>query len=156
MVKLEAGIDLLSEEALTDAQHGVIFDAVTVAGLFGQFYIIFGTLEELKDTGNMRLIRSKDLRIALANLWQKYQQVIRLSDIRTLYRVETSSELSKHLYPKKGTAVGWDTDSVEQNRRGLYSALSSVRHNQAAFVADSKTLLSLLEENIAIIKSILK
>lgn len=155
MVKLEAGINLLSEEALTDAQHGVIFDAVTVAGLFGQFYIIFGTLEELKDTGNMRLIHSRDLRISLANLWQRYQQAIRLSDIRTLFRVEASSQLSVHLYPEKGSFHGWDTESVENNRRELYSALARIQHNQAADLADSKKLVALLEKNIAIIKSIL-
>ncbi len=156
MSKLEAGIDVLSEEDLTEAQHQVIFDAVSVAGFFGQFDVIFGTLEELKDTGYMRLIRSKDLRISLANLWQKYQQALRLSDIRTLYRVEASSQLSMHLYPQKGAALGWDTDSVEKNRRQLYSALVRIQHNQSADITASKKLLALLEENIAIIKAIQK
>ena len=156
MSKLQAGMDLLSEETLTEAQHQVIFEGVSVAGFFGQFNIIFGTLEELKDTGNMRLIRSKELRTGLANLWQRYQQTIRLSDIRTLFRVDASSHLSAHIYPEKGTSFGWDTESVENNRRETYSALARVQHNQAADIADSKRLLSLLEENIAIIKSILR
>ncbi len=155
MSKLDAGIDLLSEETLTEAQHEVIFEAVTVVGIFGQFDIIFGTLEELKDTGNMRLIQSKDLRSSLANLWQQYQKALRLADIRTLYRVEASSHLSIYLYPVKGSSIGWDTDVVDQNKRELYSALTRVKHNQAADIADSKNLLSLLEENIAIIKSLL-
>jgi hypothetical protein len=154
--KLDAGMDLLSEQVLSEAQHQVIFEAVSVAGFFAQLDILFGTLEELKDTGNMRLIRSKELRTGLANLWQRYQQAIRLSDVRALYRVDASSQLSVHLYPKKGTSVGWDTESVENSRRELYAALARIRHNQAADIADSKKLLSLLEENTAIIKSILK
>ena len=154
--KLEAGMDLLSEPALTEEQHQVIFEAVGVAGLFGQFDIIFGTLEELKDTGNMRLIRSKELRIGLANLWQRYQQILRLSDVRTLYRVEASSRLSDHLYPKKGSSFGWDTESVENNRRQVYAALARILHNQAADIGDSKKLLNLLEENTAIIESLVE
>ena len=155
-VSYDGKIANMDEETLTEAQHQVIFEGVSVAGFFGQFNIIFGTLEELKDTGNMRLIRSKELRTGLANLWQRYQQTIRLSDIRTLFRVDASSHLSVHIYPKKGTSLGWDTESVENSRRETYSALARVQHNQAADIADSKRLLSLLEENIAIIKSILR
>jgi hypothetical protein len=152
---LDAGMDLLSEQALSEAQHRMIFEAVSVAGIFAQFDITLGTVEELKDTGNMRLIRSKELRGGLADLWQRYQKIIRLSEIRTLYRVDASSQLSAHLYPKKGTSVGWDTESVENSRRELYAALARIRYNQAADIADSKKLLSLLEENTAVIKSIL-
>lgn len=153
---LETGMNLLSEPELTEAQHQLIFDAVGVAGIFGQFDIVVGTLEELKDTGNMRLIRSKALRVGLGNLWQRYQQILRLSNVRTLYRVEASTQLSDHLYPKKGASYGWDTESVENSRRELYSALARIRHNQAADITDSKKLLVLLEENTAIIDSLLQ
>ena len=95
------------------------------------------------------------IQLALANLWQRYQQSLRLSDIRTLYRVEASSQLSMHLYPKKGSAFGWDTDSVEASRRGLYSGLVRIQHNQAADIAASKQLRSLLADNIATINSLL-
>jgi hypothetical protein len=63
------GIKPLSKSSLTKEDHIVLFKAVGQSTLIGRFAVVFGTIDELKDTGNMRLLVSKKLRISPANLY---------------------------------------------------------------------------------------
>jgi uncharacterized protein YlxW (UPF0749 family) len=67
--KLVIGIKPLSKSSLTKKDHIVLFKAVGQSTLIGRFAVVFGTIDELKDTGNMRLLVSKKLRISPANLY---------------------------------------------------------------------------------------
>jgi uncharacterized protein YlxW (UPF0749 family) len=67
--KLVIGIKPLSKSSLTKEDHIVLFKAVGQSTLIGRFAVVFGTIDELKDTGNMRLLVSKKLRISPANLY---------------------------------------------------------------------------------------
>jgi hypothetical protein len=109
--------------------------------LVGRFGVVFGTVEELKDTGNMRLLSSKELRIAIANLHQRYQQTIRISEMRNLLRSQSFPVLARQLRPNSENEIIWDEESVEQNKKDIYVALTVILQNQKFDLVDTEELI---------------
>jgi hypothetical protein len=138
---LSAGISPLGKSSLTREDHQKVFLSAGASALVGQFGVVFGTVEELKDTGNMRLLRSKELRIALANLYQSYQQTIRISEMRNLLRSQSFPVLARQLKPNSENRIMWDEESVEQNKRDIYVALTVIQQNQKYDLADTEELM---------------
>lgn len=151
--KLSTGISRLSKPKLAEEDHRKVFEAVGASALVGEFGVIFGTIEELKDTGNMRLLSSKELRIALANLHQKYRQTIRISEMRNLLRSQSFPVLAQQIKPNDRGAVMWDNESAEKNKREIYVALTVLQQNQKLDLADTAELSSYVARINAIIAS---
>ena len=151
--KLSTGINRLSKPKLAEEDHQKVFEAVGASALVGEFGVIFGTIEELKDTGNMRLLSSKELRIALANLHQKYRQTIRISEMRNLLRSQSFPVLAQHIKPNDRGIVMWDNELAEKNKREIYIALTVLQQNQKLDLADTAELGSYVAGINAIIAS---
>jgi hypothetical protein len=115
--------------------------SATASALVGRFGVVFGTVEELKDTGNMRLLSSKELRIAIANLHQRYQQTIRISEMRNLLRSQSFPVLARQLRPNSENEIIWDEESVEQNKKDIYVALTVILQNQKFDLVDTEELI---------------
>jgi hypothetical protein len=115
--------------------------SATASALVGRFGVVFGTVEELKDTGNMRLLSSKELRIAIANLHQRYQQMIRISEMRNLLRSQSFPVLARQLRPNSENEIIWDEESVEQNKKDIYVALTVILQNQKFDLVDTEELI---------------
>ena len=138
---LSTGISPLGKSSLTKEDHQKVFKSAGASALVGRFGVVFGTVEELKDTGNMRLLRSKELRIALANLHQSYQQTIRISEMRNLLRSQAFPVLARQLKPNSQNRIIWDEESVEQNKKDIYVALTVILQNQKFDLADTGELI---------------
>ena len=152
MDKLLIGIRPLSKSTLTKEDHLILFEAVGQSTLVGRFAVIFGTIDELKDTGNMRLLISKELRISLANLYQTYQQIIRLSELRNILRGQSFPTLVKQLKPNSDSRVIWDEELAEQNKREIFGALTVILQNLKNDLSDTEILAEQVESIIGIIK----
>ena len=150
--KLVIGIKPLSKSSLTKEDHIVLFKAVGQSTLIGRFAVVFGTIDELKDTGNMRLLVSKKLRISLANLYQSYQQIIRLSELRNILRGQSFPVLVKQLKPNSNSRVIWDEELAEKNKREIFGALTVILQNLKNDLSDTENLAEL----VAKIKDIIK
>jgi hypothetical protein len=150
--KLVIGIKPLSKSSLTKEDHIVLFKAVGQSTLIGRFAVVFGTIDELKDTGNMRLLVSKKLRISLANLYQSYQQIIRLSELRNILRGQSFPVLVKQLKPNSNSRVIWDEELAEKNKREIFGALTVILQNLKNDLSDTEKLAEL----VAKIKDIIK
>ena len=150
--KLVIGIKPLSKSSLTKEDHIVLFKAVGQSTLIGRFAVVFGTIDELKDTGNMRLLVSKKLRISLANLYQSYQQIIRLSELRNILRGQSFPVLVKQLKPNSNSRVIWDEELTEKNKREIFGALTVILQNLKNDLSDTEKLAEL----VAKIKDIIK
>ncbi len=138
---LSAGISPLGKSSMTKEDHQKVIMAAGASALVGRFGVVFGTVEELKDTGNMRLLRSKELRIALANLYQSYQQTIRISEMRNLLRSQSFPVLARQLKPNSENRIMWDEESIEQNKRDIYVALTVILQNQIFDLEDTEELM---------------
>lgn len=138
---LSAGISPLGKSSMTKEDHQKVIMAAGASALVGRFGVVFGTVEELKDTGNMRLLRSKELRIALANLYQSYQQTIRISEMRNLLRSQSFPVLARQLKPNSENRITWDEESIEQNKRDIYVALTVILQNQIFDLEDTEELM---------------
>ena len=68
--KQEYGLTKLSSEERSEQDLREIFVALQSSSIMARFTVYFGTYEELRDTGNMRLIESSALRQSLGNLSQ--------------------------------------------------------------------------------------
>jgi hypothetical protein len=154
--KLLIGIRPLSKSKLTKEDHQVLFEAVGQSAIVGRFTVIFGTIDELKDTGNMRLLASKELRIALANLYQTYQQIIRLTEIRNILRGQAFPVLVRILKPNIDSKVIWDEELAEQNKREIFGALTVILQNLKNDLSDTEILAELVVNMSGIIKKELK
>ena len=150
--KLVIGIKPLSKSSLTKEDHIVLFKAVGQSTLIGRFAVVFGTIDELKDTGNMRLLVSKKLRISPANLYQSYQQIIRLSELRNILRGQSFPVLVKQLKPNSNSRVIWDEELAEKNKREIFGALTVILQNLKNDLSDTEKLAEL----VAKIKDIIK
>ena len=150
--KLVIGIKPLSKSSLTKEDHIVLFKEVGQSTLIGRFAVVFGTIDELKDTGNMRLLVSKKLRISLANLYQSYQQIIRLSELRNILRGQSFPVLVKQLKPNSNSRVIWDEELTEKNKREIFGALTVILQNLKNDLSDTEKLAEL----VAKIKDIIK
>ncbi|MFT7201029.1 MAG: hypothetical protein ACI9UD_002691 [Glaciecola sp.] len=150
--KLLAGIKPLSKTKLTKEDHSALFEAVGQSASVGRFAVIFGTIDELKDTGNMRLLISKNLRVSIANLYQTYQQIIRLSELRNILRGQSFPVLVKQLSPHSDSSVVWDEELAEQNKRELFGALTVILQNLKNDLSDTQRLVELVTTINGIIK----
>jgi len=150
--KLLIGIRALSQSTLTKEDHLVLFEAVGQSAVVSRFSVIFGTLDELKDTGNMRLLISKELRISLANLYQTYQQIIRMSELRNIMRGQSFPVLVKHIKPNKDSRVMWDEELAEKNKREIFGALTVIHQNLQYDLSDTVKLAELVVDINGIIK----
>jgi hypothetical protein len=144
--KLVIGIKPLSKSSLTKEDHIVLFKAVGQSTLIGRFAVVFGTIDELKDTGNMRLLVSKKLRISLANLYQSYQQIIRLSELRNILRGQSFPVLVKQLKPNSNSRVIWDEELAEKNKREIFGALTVILQNLKNDLSDTEKLAELVAD----------
>ena len=151
--KLSIGISRLSKPKLAEEDHQKVFEAAGASPIVGAFGVIFGTIEELKDTGNMRLLSSKELRVALANLHQKYRQTIRISEMRNLLRSQSFPVLARQIKPNDRGAVMWDNELAEKNKRELFIALTVLLQNQKLDLENTKELISHVARINAIIAS---
>jgi hypothetical protein len=142
--KLLVGIKPLSKSTLTKEDHLALFEAVGQSALIGRFAVVFGTLDELKDTGNMRLLISKKLRISLASLYQTYQQIIRLSELRNILRGQSFPVLARQLKPNSDSRVIWDEELAEQNKREIFAALTVILQNLKNDLSDTQRLAALV------------
>lgn len=150
------GIKPLSQSSLTKEDQLVLFDAVGQSALVGRFAVIFGTIDELKDTGNMRLLISKKLRISLANLYQTYQHIIRLSELRNIMRGQSFPVLVRQLKPNSDGKVIWDEELAERNKREIFAALTVILQNLKNDLSDTEKLAELVGNLKEIIKQELK
>jgi hypothetical protein len=150
--KLLIGMKPLSKSMLTKDDHHLLFEAVGQSAMVGQFTVIFGTIDELKDTGNMRLLVSKELRIELANLYQTYQQIIRLSAIRNILRGQAFPVLVRHLKPNSDSEVAWNEELAEQNKREIFGALTVLLQNLKNDLSDTEILAERVVNITGIIK----
>lgn len=139
--RLSIGIGPLGKSSLTKEDHQKVAMSATASALVGRFGVVFGTVEELKDTGNMRLLSSKELRIAIANLHQRYQQMIRISEMRNLLRSQSFPVLARQLRPNSENEIIWDEESVEQNKKDIYVALTVILQNQKFDLVDTEELI---------------
>jgi hypothetical protein len=144
--KMSVGTNLLHKQSLTKQDHLQIFEAAAASALVASFGVLFGTVEELKDTGNMRLLHSKALRIALANLYQNYQQTIRLTEMRNLLRSQSFPVLTRQLKPSEENGLGWDEEMTDRQKREIYVALSILLANQSYDLTDTQELADLVAE----------
>ena len=146
----------MSQSSLTKEDQLVLFDAVGQSALVGRFAVIFGTIDELKDTGNMRLLISKKLRVSLANLYQTYQHIIRLSELRNIMRGQSFPVLVRQLKPNSEGKVIWDEELAEQNKREIFAALTVILQNLKNDLSDTEKLAELVGNLKEIIKQELK
>ncbi len=149
---LSMGIKPLSKSSLTKEDQQRLFEAVGQSAIVGRFAVIFGTIDELKDTGNMRLLISKKLRISLANLYQTYQHIIRLSELRNIMRGQSFPVLVRQLKPHNNSTIIWDEELAEQNKREIFGALTVILQNLKLDLSDTEKLIKL----VANLKNILK
>ena len=94
----------------------------------------------------MRLLRSKELRVALGNLYQSYQQTLRITQMRNLLRSQSFPVLAQQLMPNDQNEIIWDREQAESNKREVYVALTVIRHNQVLDLSDSEALARYVEE----------
>jgi hypothetical protein len=141
ITSVSTGANVLHKQTLTKEDHQKLFEAVGASALVGRFGVSFGTVEELKDTGNMRLLRSKDLRIALAALQQSHQQIVRVSQMRNLLRSQSFPVLARQLKPSEEQGLAWDEEMTERQKRDIYIALTVLLQNQKYDLTDTRELI---------------
>lgn len=149
--KLDYAIRILSADKLKDGDHERLFEAAASGGIMGSFAVIFGTFEELKDTGNMRLIRSTELRVQLANMWQHYNLVLRLTEIRNILRGNAFPIMVQFLKPQEN-GMTFDASMIAEKRRELFVALTIIRSNLNYDLKDSENLLEMIKTNQALVR----
>ena len=150
--RMEEGLSILVNEERNPEDHQVLFHALQGSSMMGGFDVYFGTFEELKDTGNMRLIESTRLRESLGNVWQKYLQVSRISEIRNLLRGNTFPVVARYVTPSPENRLTFDVLMVDENPRELYVAMSILRTNLRYDSNDSEELLNLVNLSLGIIR----
>ncbi len=145
LVGLEQGLSTLAQDTRDDADYQQLFLALQSASIMGSFEVFFGTYEELKDTGNMRLMQSTPLRESLGAVWQKHLQISKISQIRNMMRGNTFPVMARHVKPLAGNELTFDAEMVERNPRELYVAMSIIRSNLRYDLKDSQQLLALVQ-----------
>jgi hypothetical protein len=150
--RMEDGLTILSNEKRDADDYQRLFDALQSSSIMGSFAVSFGTFEELKDTGNMRLIESSRLRESLGNVWQQYLQVSKFIEIRNMLRGNTFPVMSKYVKPQKGNKLTFDSQLVEQDPREIYVAMSILRTNLRNDLTDSEKILTLVNQTLGIIR----
>ena len=150
--KLEYGLTKLSKEERSEQDLHEIFVALQSSSIMARFTVYFGTYEELKDTGNMRLIESTALRESLGTLSQKNSYIYRVSEIRNMLRGNTFPVMTKFVKPLPGNKLTFDNELVEKNTRELYVAMSIIRTNLRNDLKDSEELLGLVTQSLEILK----
>ncbi|WOJ92910.1 hypothetical protein R0135_14100 [Congregibacter variabilis] len=150
---MESGLMRLAAEHRSEDDYQTLFVALQNSSIIGGFEVYFGTFEELKDTGNMRLIESSPLRESLAALAQKYLQVVKISQIRNMLRGNTFPVMTRYVKPTVGNSLTFDAQRVEADPRELYVAMSIIRANLGYDLHDSEKLLVLIEETLTIVRA---
>lgn len=150
--RMEDGLTILSNEKRDADDYQRLFDALQSSSIMGSFAVSFGTFEELKDTGSMRLIESSRLRESLGNVWQQYLQVSKFIEIRNMLRGNTFPVVSKYVKPQKGNKLTFDSQLVEQDPREIYVAMSILRTNLRNDLTDSEKILTLVNQTLGIIR----
>ena len=150
--KMENGLTILTKAERDAQDYQRLFDALQNSSMMGGFAVSFGTFEELKDTGNMRLIESTALRESLGDVWQDYLQIGKISQIRNMLRGDTFPLMSKHVKPLEGNQLTFDAEMVEKNPRELYVAMSILRTNLGNDLTDTVELLGLVNTSLDIIR----
>ncbi|MEL0035930.1 MAG: hypothetical protein VW882_05960 [Gammaproteobacteria bacterium] len=150
--KQEYGLTKLSSEERSEQDLREIFVALQSSSIMARFTVYFGTYEELRDTGNMRLIESSALRQSLGNLSQKISYIYRVSEIRNMLRGNTFPIMTKYVKPLQGNRLTFDNELVEKNTRELYVAMSIIRTNLRSDLKDSEELLELVTHSLDILK----
>jgi hypothetical protein len=145
---LSAGLELLHEirQPITAQDQASFQKALSAVPSIGGFGVLFGTLEELKDTGNMRLIRSQELRKALGNLNQKYQQTLRVTELRNILRGHAFPIIIKYLVEGKKQQMILNNELSNDDYRELYSAMIIIQTNQNLDLMDSQNLAASIRE----------
>lgn len=154
--KLDFGLTILSKDKRDEQDYQAVFDALQGSSITGSFSVFLGTLEELKDTGYMRLIESTETREYLGNLWQKKVSIYRISEIRNLLRSTAFPVMAKYIKPLKGNKITFDSELVEQAPRELFVAMSIIRTNLLNDLNDSKALLALINQSLTVIRDEIK
>lgn len=150
--KLAYGLAILNKTNRPPQDYQELFIALQNSSIMGTFAVYFGTFEELKDTGHMRLIESTALRESLGNLSQKYLYIYRISEIRNMLRGNTYPVMTKFVKPSQGNTLTFDAELVEQDTQELYVAMSIIRTNLNNDLKDTKELLNLVNQSLAILK----
>lgn len=150
--KLAFGLTILTKDTRDKQDYQAVFDALQGSSITGSFPVFFGTLEELKDTGYMRLIESTLIREQLGNLWQKKVSIYQISEIRNLLRSTTFPVMAKYIKPHKENRITFDAELVEQDPRELFVAMSIIRTNLKNDLDDSKMLRVMIEGALTAIR----
>lgn len=150
--KLEAGLSMLANDERDEDDYQRIFEALQSSSIMGSFEIFFGTYEELKDTGYMRLIESTALRESLIDVRQAYLQVSKFIPIRNLLRGNTFPVMARYVQPQAGNRLTFDSQLVEQDPRQLYVAMSIIRANLSYDLDDSEEVRTLVNLTLNIIR----
>ncbi len=150
--RLESGLTVLAKRERSEGDYPALFFALQSSSLRGSFPVYFGTFEELKDTGSMRLIESTQLRESLGNVWQKHVAISKISEVRNMLRGNTFPVMTSYVKPLEGNAITFDAEKVEEDPRELYVALSIIRTNLENDLTDSEAMLTLIEEALGVLR----
>jgi|GEM_PF-2378543 len=156
LIRLESGLTILAKSQREEVDYLGLFAALQSSSLTGSFPVSFVTFEELKDTGNMRLIESTALREKLGRVWQKHLSITRISEIRNMLRGNTFPVITRYVKPLEGNKLTFDAQLVEEDPRELYVAMSIIRTNLRYDLLDSEEILQLTNEALAVIRDELK
>ncbi|MFN3237403.1 MAG: hypothetical protein ACE37D_10105 [Pseudomonadales bacterium] len=152
LVRLESGLTILAKNRREEDDYLGLFSALQSSSLTGSFPVNFVTFEELKDTGNMRVIESTELRERLGRVWQKHLSITRISEIRNMLRGNTFPVITRYVKPLEGNKLTFDAQLVEEDPRELYVALSIIRTNLHYDLSDSEEILQLTKEALDVIR----
>ena len=150
---LSAGLEVLhkKQQPITAEDQALFQKALSTVASIGGFGVLFGTIEELKDTGNMRLIRSQDLRKALGNLNQKYQQTLRVTELRNILRGHAFPIIIKYLVESDKQQMVLNNELSVDDYRELYGAMIIIQTNQNLDLMDSQNLAARITSILNII-----
>lgn len=148
------GLEILRKKQpiVSTEEQASFLKALQAVASIGRFGVLLGTLEELKDTGNMRLIRSQELRKALGNLNQKYQQILRSTDLRNGLREYAFPIIIKYLVEDGNQQMILNNELKTEHYRELYSSLKIIQTNQIFDRKDSEALLEQIDNILSIIE----
>ncbi len=152
LIRLESGLAILAKSRREQDDYQGLFAALQSSSLTGSFPVNFVTFEELKDTGNMRLIESTEVRERLGRVWQKHMLITRISEIRNMLRGNTFPVLARYVKPLEGNQLTFDAQLVEEDPREIYVAMSIIRANLLYDLSDSEEILQLTNEALDVIR----
>ncbi|TLU65292.1 hypothetical protein FE810_08335 [Thalassotalea litorea] len=151
--KISFGLSILTKETRNEEDYHKVFEALQSSSITGSFSVYLGTFEELKDTGYMRLIESRELRENLGNVWQKKVSISQITNIRNLLRSDAFPVMAKYIKPLEGNRITFDSELVEQDPRELYVAMSIILSNLKYDLEDSKELHETINNSLVVISN---